>query len=623
MSKRKLNSQEIVEEVRQDYLKRREARRSLEAQWQLNINFYVGNQYSYIATNNNINDYDKQYFWQEKEVFNHIAPMIETRISKITRLNPNIDVLPASMDIADLKSAKLSKEIFNAVSNKLDLPSLSKYASTWCEICGTAFYKITWNSEAGMVIASTDKNSIKEGDVEISVCSPFEILPDNLSCENISDVGSIIHAKAVSVDTIKNIYGVKVLPEDVHSFSLDSGFGSSGGLGYDAHINKVTNVSLDNHCVLIERYCKPSVDYPNGRLTIIAGDKLLYEGELPYLNGDNNERILPFVKQISAYMPGSFYGVSVIERLIPIQRAYNAIRNRKHEYFNRISMGVLTVEDGSVDTDALEQDGLSPGKVLVYRQGGQAPSIMTTPDINADFKAEEEHLMDEFKNLAGVSDLMDNSENYTNLSGTALQLLIEQDDNRVITAIDSAKQALKLLAKHILRLYKQFAVVPRLIKIAGEMGKVEMFYWDQNSIRSDDVAFDTSTALGESVGTRRTMLLDLLESGILFDKDGKFSQSMRTKCLDLLGFGTWEHSTDINSLQINRAQEENLEMQKSNVEILPIDDHNIHIEEHTAYILGAEIKRYNNYKEIQDRILSHIAQHKKMLEKNIQNQANN
>lgn len=612
MSKRKQTVEQIVEDVRRDYLTRRENRRSLEAQWQLNINFYVGNQYSYIANNNNINDYDKQYFWQEKEVFNHIAPMIETRISKITRLNPNINVMPASMDMADIKSAKLSKEIFNAVSNKLNLPALSKYVSTWCEICGTAFYKITWNSEAGMVVASNDKQTIKEGDVDISVCSPFEILPDNLSCESMDDVGSIIHAKAVSVDTIKNLYGVKVAPEDIHSFSLDSGFGSSGGLGYDAHINKITNIALDNHCVLIERYNKPTKDYPNGRLTIVAGDKLLFDGELPYLNGDNGERVLPFIKQISTYMPGCFYGISIIERLVPIQRAYNAIRNRKHEYFNRISMGVLTVEDGSVDTDALEQDGLSPGKVLVYRQGGQAPSIMSTPDINADFKAEEERLMDEFKNLAGVSDLMDDSENYTNLSGTALQLLIEQDDNRVISAIDSAKQALKLIAKHILRLYKQFAVIPRLIKIAGEMGNVEMYYWDKNEIRSDDVIFDTSTALGESIGTRRTMLLDLLKSGILYDKDGKFSESMRSKCLDLLGFGSWEHITDVNALQINKAQEENIEMIKRDVELLPIDNHQIHIDEHIAFLLGNDIKRYNNYDKIKERILAHIEQHKKM-----------
>ena len=57
--KRKLIEEELAKSVRQDYLARRNARRSLEAQWQLNINFYLGNQYSYIASNNNISDYDK------------------------------------------------------------------------------------------------------------------------------------------------------------------------------------------------------------------------------------------------------------------------------------------------------------------------------------------------------------------------------------------------------------------------------------------------------------------------------------------------------------------------------------------------------------------------------------
>ena len=41
----------IVEEVRADYQARRNARLSLEMQWQLNINFMMGNQYSYIANN--------------------------------------------------------------------------------------------------------------------------------------------------------------------------------------------------------------------------------------------------------------------------------------------------------------------------------------------------------------------------------------------------------------------------------------------------------------------------------------------------------------------------------------------------------------------------------------------
>jgi hypothetical protein len=86
--------------------------------------------------------------------------------------------------------------------------------------------------------------------------------------------------------------------------------------------------------------------------------------------------------------------------------------------------------------------------------------------------------------------------------------------------------------------------------------------------------------------------------------------------LDLLGFGTWEHSTDINALHINHAQEENIAMRTHDVEIMPIDNHDIHIDEHVSYVLGANIKDCENYDEVKQRLLNHIEEHKIMQKQN-------
>ena len=126
-----MKTNKIVEEVLDDYASRREARKSLEMQWQLNINFMMGNQYSFIAPNGGIKEDEKQYFWQEKEVFNQIAPIVETRISKISSSLPNVTVVPASMEEADFESAKLSKQILASVSNRLNLMDIEKTATTW------------------------------------------------------------------------------------------------------------------------------------------------------------------------------------------------------------------------------------------------------------------------------------------------------------------------------------------------------------------------------------------------------------------------------------------------------------------------------------------------------------
>lgn len=606
----------IVEDVVNDYNLRREARKSLEMQWQLNINFMMGNQYSYIASNGSVREDEKQYFWQEKEVFNQIAPIVETRISKISSSMPNVTVVPASMEESDFESAKLSKQILSSVSNRLNLVDIQKTATTWSELCGTAFYKVIWNTNSGKMVATDDAgNKIKEGDVQIEVVSPFEIFPDNLSCERLEDMNSIIQARAVDIDQVHSEWGIDVEAEDVHAFTLDSTTNNLGGLGYNAHINKVANIELSHHCVLIERYIRPCKNLPNGRLTVVAGGKLLFDGDLPYLNDELDGRTFPFVKQISNYMPGSFFGVSVVDRLIPLQRAYNAVRNRKHEYFNRTVMNVLAVEDGSVDTDALELEGLSPGKVLVYRQGSKMPEIMQNPKSAIDFDAEEERLLDEFKTISGVSDMMSKSvAQYTNMSGVALELLAEQDNTRLATAIDSTQLAVKTVAKYILRLYKQYAVLPRLLKISGAGGSVEMHYWNQNEICSDDVVFDTSTDAMDSLVQRRTMLFDLISKGLMFDQDGKFSQTMRKKCLDLLGFGMWENTVDLCELQINHAREENLQLLKGEpISILPIDDHKLHIDQHIAFLLSGELKDKENKKAIESKLLDHIEQHKKNL----------
>lgn len=68
----------------------------------------------------------------------------------------------------------------------------------------------------------------------------------------------------------------------------------------------------------------------------------------------------------------------LVDMLIPCQQSYNALKGRYAEYIDKLSIGGIVVEDGSVDTDTLAEDGLAPGKILVYRQGSVPPTISYT-----------------------------------------------------------------------------------------------------------------------------------------------------------------------------------------------------------------------------------------------------
>lgn len=610
----------LVKEVLEDFKQRQIDKRAYENSWQLNINFLIGNQYCYLNGRNDIIDEKKQYFWQEREVFNHIAPIIDLRISKLAKIRPTLTVVPFSDDPKDISCAKVSKNLIKSVSYDLNLSSIISKSTMWSEITGTAFYKVNWNPQKGRLISySEDGAPIYEGEVEINAVSPFEIYPDNNTYANIQDCKSIIHARAYHVDEIKNIWGVDVDGGDIDVFSLDS-ITNVGGLGYSATSPAVSKKVQKNHAVVIERYEAPTVEYPNGRLVIVAGEKLVYVGELPYENQLDSKRGFPFIKQTCLPIPNSFWGGSIIERCIPVQRSYNAVKNRKHEFLNRISMGVLSVEDGSVDIENLEEEGLSPGKILVYRQGATPPTMLSSESIPASFENEEDRLLDEFLNVSGVSDLLTNHSIRTgNLSGIALQLLIEQDEEKILSSADEIKSAVREIAKHVLRLYKQYAVLPHTTRLVGENGNIEMFYWKNADITSEDVVFETENELNQTVAQKRNFIYEILKSGLLNDENGVLRNATRQKVLEQLGFGVWENTQDIKTLQVNRANDENLNLIKSKEMCNPreIDDHELHINEHICFMLGKDFeKTQKRCPEIEEIMIAHIRKHKEMIKEN-------
>lgn len=591
---------ELAAAVREDFKQRAEERKNLELQWQLNMNFLAGRQFTEISPVGGISETEKQFGWQNREVFNHIAPIVETRCAKLSRVRPKMSVRAFGDEESDIYAAKLSSKILNSCYSGLSLDKAIASATMWSEVCGTAFYKAVWDDRKGNAVGSSEGGTISDGDVFISVCPPFEIFPENLLSEELQSQKSIIHAKAVHTDTIEEIWGIKAEPEEIDFFNLEK---DKGGIA-------CARKALKSYAMVIEKYELPSKKYPDGRLIITAGEKLLHISELPFINLSNGKRGYPFIKQCSMTVSGSFFGISVVERCIPVQRAYNAVKNRKHEFLNRLSSGVLAVEDGSTDTGLLEEEGLAPGRVIIYRQGSNPPQLLSAGSVPLDFTYEEERLLSEFKLISGVSDVMRNSSTPSSLtSGVALSLLVEQDDTRLSVTAELIRGAVREIGRHILRLYKQYASSPRLLKIAGENNSVEHYYFAGKDISSEDVVLDTENELSESPAQKKSLILDMLKNGLLTDENGKLSGRMKGRIADLLGFSGFENGQDIINLNIKRAAKENLGLFDKEIKPLEIDDHGVHIQEHIKYMLSGEFESVKG-KDKTENFLRHIRGHK-------------
>lgn len=607
---KKKYAEEIVEEVRRDFEQRREKRKALELQWRLNMNFLSGDQYCEITPTGDIDDYGKQYWWQQREVFNQIASVVETRLAKLARVKTGIVVRPASDDDSDVYAAKLSTQVLKAAGESVDLVKLINAASVWSEATGTCFIKVGWDAGAGKVIGVDKKGGrLHEGDLTVSIVPPFEIFPDNLLAGEPENCRSIIHAKAYHVDEVRDIWGEEVKGEDVNVFSLDSSPLPDTG-GYTQGVKGVNASLAPDHCVVLEKYTLPTRDMPDGRLTIVAADKLLYDGELPYINRKDGTRGYPFAVMRCLDKVGCVFGASVIERLIPLQRAYNDVRNRKHEYMNRLAMGVLAVEDGSVDSDILEEEGLAPGKVLIYRQGSEAPRMLDPGRIPSDFLNEEERLLSEFITVSGVSELSKYSQTYSSMSGTAISLLVEQDNTRLASTSGSLRECVKQVCYLILRAFKQFAGEKRFMRLAGDNGAMQLKSFSASDLTAEDLTFETDNELNDTLANRRNMVLQLVQLGVLQDKEGNMSERSKSRVLELLGFGNWENAADLADCQRDAAIRENAALKESGKrpELTDVDDDALHIEEHTKAMLSQSLGK----REV-DVLGKHIAEHKARL----------
>lgn len=599
------HGKELVEEITADFLRRQEERKILEAKWRLNIAFMLGNQHGKLGPRGEIILPSDGYYWQEKEVYNHIAPIIESRLAKFTRVNCAVSVRPASSDDKDLDCAKLSTKLIEATWQDTGFIKLFGKANYWAELAGSVFYKVVWDNDAGNTIDEEDGIEVKEGGISISVCPPFEIYPDSLSSPDVDSLTSIIHAKAYPVKAIESVWGKKVEGEDVSIMDVDYSSSGSGAIAVRENTKK-------DYAIVIERYEVPDATHPNGRLSICAGGELLYDGDLPYVNRPDGKRGLPFVRQTALEQPACFFGTSVIERLIPVQRAYNAVKNRKHEFMERLVTGVLVAEDGSIDIEALEEDGLAPGKVIVYRQGAVPPVLMSPGSVPAEFRDEEERLLSEFRTISGISDFGSlSSSALTSFSGYALSLLLEQDYAKLSVTTESIRSAVKEVARQILRLYKQYAHGDRIIRVGGENGRVEIARFRASKLQGDDVVMESDSEMVETPATRKNMVLELLKYGLLSDENGIISNRNRAKIVEMLGFGNWECSRSDDEVHIKKASIENYDMEHGKADdVLEFDNHDIHIAEHTAFLVSG---KDTLSKEVVQTVSAHIRRHRALM----------
>ena len=625
-----LFKEDIIQKVRDDLEKRKTERSILEQQWTLNANFLVGNQYCEINPyRGDIEQLEPVYDWLERETFNQIAPLIETRIANLKKLNYMMKVKPATNELDDYAKAEVSTNVLQHTQKVSDFDSKKNTMIHWNELCGNCFWLSWWDKDKGEKYAveqllemgedGVEKNkeiAYFQGDLDYGLITPYEIYPESIFKQTVEAQRSIILEQVKTVDDIYDLYGIKVEGSNVETFELTP-VGSGGGFGYENTTVTIGHRTVDNAEKVITYFERPSKHKPNGQMIIIVGDsELVYYGDLPYSR-------IPIIQSVCIETAGQFFGRSTIERLIPIQRAYNGCVNRIHEYIKRIAIGSYITEEGSIDIEEYEQDGQAPGAMLVYKQGSQPPIPVPNGQLPQEVMAERYNLKQDMEYAAGVSQLMVYGSTPSGVnSGKAISNLMEIDNTRLSLTGDNIRNSVRKLAIMWLEIYKKYATTRRIVNYVGLNNIGKAIIWSNEDINSYDVDYVTENELLMSEDAQKQRFFDAYNMGLFTDSNGVIPTRVKQKALEYMKCGNYSDIMSIDQLQIQSAQRENVFFENGVIpKVSDFDNHDIHIEEHLRYILQMDFQLLKKKKpEYAEALENHLRKHKETIQKEAQQQ---
>jgi len=622
---KQLFREDIISTVLEKLEKRKNERSPLEQQWVLNANFMLGNQFCDINpySGNDIQQVEPVYDWLERESFNRISPLIETRIANLKRIKYLMTVRPATNELDDYAKADVSTAILRSIQTNTNFETHMNTMIAWNELCGNCFWLSWWNKDGGekyvtekvAVLGNDGIEEVKEvayyeGDLDYGLLTPYEIYPESIFKQGIEAQRSIIIEQVKSIDDIYDLYGLKVEGSKVDTFQLTP-IGNGGGFGYESTVMSMGHRTVDDAERVVTYFEKPSKHCPNGKMIIIVGSEhLVYYGDLPY------EQI-PIVQVVCKETAGQFFGRSVIEELIPLQRAYNGCINRIHEYIKRIAIQSYIVEEGSIDTDDYEENGVAPGAMLIYKQGARPPVPAQNGRLPSEVMAERHNLIRDMEYTAGVSQLMVTGATPSGVtSGTAIENLRDIDNTRLSLTGDHIRNSVKSLAKVWLKIYKRYANTRRAINYVGTNNIAAAITWSNKDISSYDIEYATENELIVSDEMQKQRFFEAVNLGFFTDPSGRIPDKVKYKAIEYMKLGNYTELMSINMLQMQAAQWENVSFESGVIPaVSEIDDHVIHIEEHERYMLQTEFKISKMKKpELAQLLEQHNRQHKQVVQ---------
>lgn len=511
-------------------------RRKHEAQWVVNLAYYLGYQNLVFEPSSGIISFSNN----EKIPLsiNRIGSFIEARHAKLTKNRPTTRVIPNTNELADLRGAKNADKALQCLWRKIDMDDEYDKLVMQALICGTSFMKNVWDPHAGDYVRETKESENEDeilldedtgelaedkiflGEVCSKVRSAFQVLVASENITAIHDQPWIIERNHMNVLDLEKLYPHlkgKIKKEDRFEAMTDYERIvqrlASPVFASNSNMKSKLQDSANSEALVKTFWMKPNHQFEKGLVAVVVGDQLAYIDIFPNDYGERN--CYPIVKFSEKNSGFHFWNQATVERLIPIQKMFNKLRDKTlQNAFDMGSLKWLLAKGSQVSEESLTDE---VGEIVEYNPSVPPPKPAEISPLPNYIQALPNDLIADFRDVGGQREASVAPPPQLT-AAVALQVAAEQADEVIGPILRRVAKSMEFVAEQQLLLMNQEYDEPRKIKILGN-GSVADVQWmskiDLNN--STDVHIEVESMYPDFRGQKRETLLSLWDRRIITD----------------------------------------------------------------------------------------------------------
>lgn len=498
-----------------------------EQQWVINLCYYLGFQRLWYANGKiRVDDQDPVLH------VNRIASWIESRHAKLTKSRPVGRVIPDSNDPADKMGAKYGDWALMNLFRKIGMEQVYDDIIMQMLICGTTFGENLWDPYEGDVIKipkmKDDDVSIKDGELEEErvfsgeVCSksvsPFGLIIANDSIPKLQDQPWVIKRNFLSLEQVYETWPklkdkIQIKDDQSERTEYEKIVHRLGSPSFHRSSPIRATMDANNNEVLVKSmWIKPNDCFEDGAMVTVIGDQYAMGGNFP---DDYGKAVYPFVKFQENNSGFHFYTQATMERLIPIQRAYNELKQSKVQNARLMAKGKWMNPKGSQVLESSLTD--EEGEVIEYNSSVPEPHQAAISPLPNYVENLESTLLNDFRDSGGQREAPFNPPP-TITASVALQTLNELSEEVLIPISRRLARSMELMSNSQLNLIVQNYIEKRLIKIFNESNSIGAQFLSALDLKNQtDVHIETESLLPELRSTKKQALFELWDRRIIQD----------------------------------------------------------------------------------------------------------